>query len=78
MALLVYDKFQPAGPFFAMDAKDVEVDGETLMNYIPIILTEEEYDSLLDGNSIIINGKEHYYDENRIYMIKKYIDDQSI
>jgi hypothetical protein len=61
-----------------MDAKDVEVDGETLMNYIPIILTEEEYDSLLDGNSIVINGKEHYYDENRIYMIKKYIDDQSV
>lgn len=74
MALLVYDKFQPTGPFFAMDAKDVEVEGETLMNYIPIILTQEEYNTLLDGGTIIINGKEYTYEENRIYMIKRYID----
>lgn len=71
MALLVYDKFQPAGPFFAMDAKDVEVDGETLINYIPIILSEEEYESLRAGETILINGKEHSYEENRIYMIKR-------
>lgn len=74
MALLVYSKFKPAGSFFAMDAKDVEVEGETLMNYIPIILTQEEYNILLDGGAILVNGKEHFLDENRIYMVKKYID----
>lgn len=74
MALLVFDKFETTGPFFAMDAKDVEVDGESLINYVPIILTQEEYNTLLDGGTIIIKGKEHSLDENRIYMVKKYID----
>lgn len=73
MPLMIDAKIKPAGNFAAVDAKDVDVHGETLLNYIPIILTQEEYDTLVNGGTITVNGREMYYEENRIYMIKKYI-----
>lgn len=73
MPLMIDAKIKPAGNFAAVDAKDVDVDGETLLNYIPIILTQEEYNTLVDGGTITINGQEMPYEENRIYMIKKYV-----
>ena len=62
------------GTFPLVRAKDVDVNGETLLNYIPIILTQDEYDILVGGGTITINGQEIAYEENRIYMIKKYAD----
>ena len=59
------------GTFPLVRARDVDVNGETLLNYIPIILTQSEYDTLVDGGTIVLNGQEMSYDENRIYMIKK-------
>ena len=58
-------------------AKDVDVNGETLLNYIPIILTQEEYDIIVSGGTITLNGQEIVYEENRIYMIKSYADTHS-
>lgn len=59
------------GTFPLMRAQDVDVYGETLLNYIPIILTQEEYNTLVDGGTITLNGQEISYEDNRIYMIKK-------
>lgn len=74
MPLIVYDKIKPekAGDAI-MDAMDVDVNGETLLNFIPIILTQEEYNTLVDGGTITLNGKELSYEEHRIYMIKKVV-----
>lgn len=72
MPLLIYDTIQPTGGEFpAVKAKDVDVNGEALLNFIPIILTQEEYNTLVGGGTITLNGKELSYEENRIYMIKK-------
>jgi hypothetical protein len=60
------------GDFPLVRAKDVDVNGETLLNYIPVILTQEEYDILVGGGTITLNGQEITYEENRIYMIKSY------
>lgn len=71
MPLIVYDKIKPEGNYSVLEAKDVEVNGETLLNYIPIILTQEEYNTLINGGTITLNGQELTYEEHRIYMIKK-------
>lgn len=60
------------GDFPLMRAKDVDVNGETLLNFLPIILTQEEYNTLVGGGTITLNGQELTYEENRIYMIKRY------
>jgi hypothetical protein len=74
MPLIVYDKIKPEKDGDAiMDAQDVDVDGETLLNFIPIILTQEEYNTLVDGGTITLNGRELTYEENRIYMIKRFV-----
>lgn len=74
MPLIVYDKIKPEKDGDAiMDAQDVDVNGETLLNFIPIILTQTEYDTLLAGETITLNGKEISYEENRIYMIKRVV-----
>lgn len=74
MPLLIYDTIQPTGGEFpAVKAKDVDVNGEALLNFIPIILTQEEYNTLVDGGTITLNGKELSYEEHRIYMIKKVV-----
>lgn len=56
-------------------AKDVDVNGETLMNYIPIILTQEEYNVIANGGTITLNGQEITYEEHRVYMIKRYVNE---
>ena len=60
--------------FPLMRAQDVDVYGETLLNYIPIILTQDEYNTLVDGGTITLNGQDVSYEENRIYMIKKSVE----
>lgn len=59
------------GTWDRVDAEDVWVNNETLLNFIPIILTQEEYDTLVGGGTITLNGQEISYEENRIYMIKR-------
>lgn len=71
MPLIVYDKIKPEGDYSVLDAKDVDVNGETLLNFIPIILTQEEYNTLVSGGTITLNGQDLTYEENRIYMVKK-------
>ena len=61
--------------FPLVKAKDVDVSGESLLNYIPIILTQSEYDTLVEGGTITMNGEEITYEENRIYMIKRYVEE---
>lgn len=77
MPLLIYDTIEPTGGNFpAVKAKHVDVNGETLLNFIPIILTQSEYNTLLSGGTIILNGNELAFEEHRIYMIKK--DDNTL
>lgn len=53
-------------------ARDVDVSGESLINYLPVILTQDEYNTIVGGGTIILpNGKTASFEENRIYMIKK-------
>ena len=60
-----------------VDAEDVRVNAEeSLLNYIPIILTQEEYDTLVSGGTITLNGQPISYEPNRIYMIKRPIVDE--
>ena len=65
------------GDFPLMRAKDVDVNGETLLNFIPIILTQTEYDTLVNGGTITLNGRELTYEENRIYMIKRFVAEET-
>jgi hypothetical protein len=51
---------------------NIDINSKTLLNYIPIILTQEEYDILVGGGTITLNGQEISYEENRTYMIKSY------
>lgn len=70
--VVVQSGFTPAGNWPLIRAQHVSVNQtETLANYIPVILTQEEYNSLLDGETIEINGQNISYEENRIYMIIK-------
>ena len=78
MPLIIDAKIKPSGNFAAVDAKDVDVNGKTLLNYIPIILTEEEYISIIHGGTIMIDGNEITYDDNQIYMVKKYVAEENI
>lgn len=57
-----------------VEAKHVDVNGEALINFIPIILTQAEYDTLINGGTITLNGQEISYEENRIYMIKRFVE----
>jgi hypothetical protein len=36
---------------------------------LPIILTQSEYNELASGKSVILNGREIFLDEKRLYMI---------
>lgn len=74
MAIELIAKIKPKnnGSFAMVDAEDVETpDGGRLLDYLPVILTQSEYDTLVDGGTITINGKDVSYEENRIYMIKR-------
>lgn len=64
------------GTWDRVDAEDVWVNNETLLNFIPIILTQEEYNTLAGGGTITLNGQEISYEENRIYMVKKPVVDK--
>lgn len=59
------------GTWDKVDAGEVWVNNETLLNFIPIILTQAEYDTLIDGGTITLNGQELSFEEHRIYMIKR-------
>lgn len=51
-----------SGEWDAINAEDVQInETETLLNFIPIILTQAEYDALVESNTI---------DDNKIYLIK--------
>lgn len=77
MAIELIAKIKPKNnnTFAMVDAEDVETpDGGRLTDYLPIILTQSEYNTLINGGTITLNGKEIAYEENRIYMIKRPID----
>ena len=61
--------------FPLLRAKDVDVSGEKLTKYIPIILTQEEYDMIYEGREegveiTLQNGQVVKYDSEQIYFIK--------
>lgn len=62
------------GTWDKVDAGEVWVNNEVLLNYIPIILTQAEYDTLIKGGTITLNGQEISYEEHRIYMIKRFVE----
>jgi hypothetical protein len=60
------------GTWDKLDPKDVWVnDNETLLNFIPIILTRDDYNKLARGETITLNGQPISYEPDRIYMIIK-------
>lgn len=48
--------------FFLIDAEDVELDGRSLIYSLPVILTQAEYDALVNADEV---------DPQKIYMIAK-------
>lgn len=70
MSQKVFDTLKPIGTFWVAEAKDIEANGESLGNYIPIILTPEEYNALLDGEEVEYEGEKITFDEEKIYLIK--------
>ena len=70
-----------SGEWDAINAEDVQInETETLLNFIPIILKQAEFDTLITEKKVTLeNGEEIEYDENRIYLIKfvKPIDPKS-
>lgn len=59
-------------------AKDVEVSGERLTKFIPIILSQEEYNIIYEGREegkeiILENGEIIKYDSEQIYFIRSEI-----
>lgn len=76
MALKLLNTIEPAGDFKVVDAADISVNKkEDLIDFLPIILTQREYEDLVNNGSIEINGETITFQENRIYMIKRYIDE---
>lgn len=76
MALKLLNTIEPAGDFKVVDAADISVNKkEDLIDFLPIILTQREYEDLVNNGSIEINGEAITFQENRIYMIKRYIDE---
>ena len=68
-----YTKYlRGSGEWDTIDAKDVQINKtETLLNFIPIILKQAEYDTLITEKEVTLeNGEKIEYDENRIYLIK--------
>lgn len=73
-----------AGKYPVAHANDIAVDDQTgrLIDFIPIILTQEEYNiiyndpgnphtfDVLDNNGDVIGTRTLKYDENQIYYIK--------
>lgn len=78
-ALPIGGGMYPVGPFPLVVDKDVAI-GETderLTDYIPIILTQKEYNSLIEADEgqpvkVIQNGVEveMIYDPKKIYFVK--------
>lgn len=57
-------------------AKDVEVSGERLTKFIPIILSQEEYNTIYEGYEdgveiTLENGQVIKYDPEQIYFVKR-------
>ena len=62
-------------------AADAEAVGNELTNLqnaldssLPIILTQREYEQLIEDGAIIVDEEIITYDPNRIYMIKRFIN----
>ena len=70
MSQKVYDVLKPTGQFKIAEAEDISAHGESLINFVPIILTQAEYNELLKG-PIEHQGTIITYDENKIYFIKR-------
>lgn len=71
MSQKVYDILKPTGTFWVAQSKDIEANGESLENFLPIIVTPEEYNILYFHNGKIeYNGEMISYDANKIYLIK--------
>ena len=75
MALKIMQPIQPAGDFPAVYSDNVDANGEALTNFIPIILTQREYNTLVENGSLEINGEIITFQEKRIYLIKRFVDE---
>ena len=81
---LVYDTLIPNGNFEVVNTDDVGVrvneESEPLTNYIPIIVTQADYNKLESsepGSEVILeDGRVMVFDEERIYYIKWEITEQ--
>jgi hypothetical protein len=74
----VFGTLKPTGDFWVAHSKNIEAEGEALENFIPIILTQEEYNTIYEKKESIVitladgTQKEITYDKNRIYFIKMF------
>ena len=71
MSQKVYDVLKPTGGFKIADAEDINAYGEALINFVPIILSAQEYQQLISEGAINYGDKQITYDPNRIYFIKR-------
>ena len=61
--------------FPLLRAKDVDVDGERLTKFIPIVLSQAQYDIIYEGREeeaeiTLENGQVIKYDPEQVYFIK--------
>lgn len=58
-----------SGKWEDIHASEVHVNNKTLLDYLPVILTQNDYEKLLNGETIEVSGETIEFEENRIYMI---------
>ena len=62
MAIAITGKFKPKGGFALMDAEDVEYQGNRLPDFLPVPVTQAEYDAMVEAGTV---------NENTFYFIKE-------
>lgn len=60
MSINLIDKIKPKGEFYIADSKDIEHNGKSLDSSIPKVMTQSEYDVLVENNEV---------SENTLYVI---------
>ena len=71
----LFGTLKPIGSFWAARSADIEARGESLENFVPIIITEAEYQALLDGEGVLYKGETIFFEDEKVYFIKQEIKD---
>jgi hypothetical protein len=52
MALKIYDTIEPQGPYPAVNAEHVSYQGKSLVDFIPVVMTQAEYNALVEADAV--------------------------